>query len=103
MPPCSQSIPSSFLTIRVSLKTLVLVVRRGRLPPMAMREPEASGAGDDLVDLLDLLDVPIRGDESLTEEQRAAEEEALEEWRANPVGVDYAMVRALIMSLPDDE
>lgn len=52
---------------------------------MAMREPEASGAGvDDLSDILD--------DGPLTREDL----EAIRAWQANPVGVPDEEVKAMI-------
>ena len=57
---------------------------------MAMREPEASGAGvDDLSDILD--------DDPLTEEDL----EAVRAWKANPVGVPDEVILADLAARAD--
>lgn len=59
---------------------------------MAMREPEASGAGvDDLSDILD--------NDPLTEEDL----EAVRAWKANPVGVPDEVILADLAARADEE
>ena len=58
-----------------------------------MREPEASGAGgagDRIIG--DLLDVPVRTDEQITDEERAA----VQEWEQGGVWYDAATITAEI-------